>query len=68
MKDDVVIPRQDEVQVFATNGGDIAIHQEDAAGEEATVYFSPQHADALCDAIQWLAKQMVDDAESEGSE
>ena len=62
MKDDVVIPRQDEVQVFATNGGDIAIHQEDAAGEEATVYFAPQHADALCDAIQRLAKQMLDDA------
>lgn len=65
MKDDVVIPRQDEVQVYATNGGAIAIHQEYVEEEDATVYFAPQNADVLCDAIQRLAKQMLDDAASE---
>jgi len=65
MKDDVVIPHQDAVQVYATNGGDIAIHQQDACDEEAVVYFAPQHADVLCDAIQRLAKQMLEDAASE---
>jgi hypothetical protein len=61
----MVIPPQDEIRIYENNDGCISILQDDGIGNEQLVWFAPQHADALCDAIQRLAKQMLDDAAPE---
>lgn len=46
----IVIKRVDEVQVFVTEGGDVAIVQTDGHGEESAVFVPLEHAEVL-----WLA-------------
>lgn len=59
MKENVVVQQQDEIRVYENEQGGISILQDDGIGNEQVIWFSPEHAEALCDAIAGLAHRML---------
>jgi len=66
-----VIKQQDEIEVYVSEANCVAIMQINSHGEESTVYFWPEHAEAIMAAIEAAAiraekaAKWVDDAGQE---
>lgn len=66
-----VIKQQDEIEVYVSEGNAVAITQINSHGEESSVYFWPEHAEAIMAAIEATAiraekaAQWVDNAGKE---
>lgn len=68
-KEDVVVPRQDEVSVYVNQRFDVVIKQEGRQGEyDHIVYIHPRYIPALCRALRQAAKDARDFAEDQASE
>ncbi len=59
LDDDVVVPQQDSIRIYANQRGSITIEQSDTTGNEtAFVIFTEQHAESVCAAIMEVAKRI----------
>lgn len=68
-KEDIVVPRQDEVSVYVNQRFDVVIKQEGRQGEDDhIVYIHPRYIPALCRALRQAAKDARDFAEDQASE
>ena len=54
-KVDVVVPRQDEIRVFANGEGGVSIWQTFGDGDEVGIFIDPRHVPALCKALRAAA-------------
>jgi hypothetical protein len=48
----IVVPLQNEIQVFANGDGEVTIKMVSMLGEEQVVWFASSHAEAIVEAIR----------------
>lgn len=53
----IVIKQQDEIEIFVNQNNSVTIQQTNSIGEVHSIYFWPEHAEALIAAIERVAVQ-----------
>ena len=57
--DSVVIKRQDEIRIYANQGGGITIEQKCWPDTDQIIVFGPENAEVICEAIDSVRKQIM---------